>query len=340
MADGVRRLRRAAVRVLHAGHRRAHQGADRQEGRRPHPRRGRPPPRCPPVPLHRLHRRSSTPSRRSPATRSRWPSPPGGVGTRGVKYEGCELAVGRRPFIDDMRARRPAARRVPRSPTTPAPTSSPSTPRAAEAVPGVERVLTAADVPGELRVGIIHKDWPVFIPVGGRTSYLGDVLADGRRRRPGHGAPRRRAGRGHLRRPRADRRPGARVVDHRRAGGVGARRQRVVDARPTPAATSTPRSPPRPTRVDETFQTQRIEHAFLEPESTLAVPTAPTAASTSTRAARASGTTATTSPRMLGVDPSQRHRRARLQRRRVRRQGGHVEPGARPRWPRGSWARR
>ena len=48
---------------------------------------------------------------------------------------------------------------------------------AAAAVPGVERVLTAADVPGELRIGLIHRDWPVFIPVGGRTSYTGDVLA-------------------------------------------------------------------------------------------------------------------------------------------------------------------
>ena len=38
-------------------------------------------------------------------------------------------------------------------------------------------MFTAADVPGELRVGLIHKDWPVFIPDGGRTSYLGDVLA-------------------------------------------------------------------------------------------------------------------------------------------------------------------
>ena len=38
-------------------------------------------------------------------------------------------------------------------------------------------MYTAADVPGELRVGIIHKDWPVMIPVGGRTSFAGDVLA-------------------------------------------------------------------------------------------------------------------------------------------------------------------
>ncbi len=45
------------------------------------------------------------------------------------------------------------------------------------AAPGVRAVFTAADVPGDLRVGIIHRDWPVLIPEGGRTSYLGDVLA-------------------------------------------------------------------------------------------------------------------------------------------------------------------
>ena len=27
---------------------------------------------------------------------------PGGIGTSGLKYEGCELAVGRRPYVDDM----------------------------------------------------------------------------------------------------------------------------------------------------------------------------------------------------------------------------------------------
>ena len=60
---------------------------------------------------------------------------------------------------------------------------------AARAVPGVAGVFTAADVPGELRVGIIYTDWPVFIPEGGRTSYLGDVLAivvaDSQARSPG-----------------------------------------------------------------------------------------------------------------------------------------------------------
>ena len=31
--------------------------------------------------------------------------------------------------------------------------------------------------PASSASGLIHKDWPVFIPEGGRTSYLGDVLA-------------------------------------------------------------------------------------------------------------------------------------------------------------------
>ena len=37
---------------------------------------------------------------------------------------------------------------------------------AALAAPGVVAVFTADDLPGELRVGIIYKDWPVMIPVG------------------------------------------------------------------------------------------------------------------------------------------------------------------------------
>src|SRR5690606_40273693 len=48
---------------------------------------------------------------------------------------------------------------------------------AAQASPGVRAVFTAADIPGELRVGLIYKDWPVMIPVGGTTSCAGDVLA-------------------------------------------------------------------------------------------------------------------------------------------------------------------
>src|SRR5262245_31757380 len=101
---------------------------------------------------------------------------PGGIGSRGVKYEAAELALGDRGYVDDLRPpgllhaalrltdhARAEVRRI--------------DVEAARRAPGVVAVFTAADVPGELRVGLIHKDWPVLVPEGGRTSYAGDVLA-------------------------------------------------------------------------------------------------------------------------------------------------------------------
>src|SRR3954463_14764608 len=103
-------------------------------------------------------------------------TPPGGIGSRGVKYEAEALALGDRGYVDDLRPpgllhaalrltdhARADVRRIDVA--------------AARQAPGVVAVFTAADVPGELRVGLIHKDWPVLIPEGGRTSYAGDVLA-------------------------------------------------------------------------------------------------------------------------------------------------------------------
>ncbi|MDH3754734.1 MAG: molybdopterin-dependent oxidoreductase [Acidimicrobiia bacterium] len=195
---------------------------------------------------------------------------PGGIGTSGFKYEGCELAVGRRPFIDDMnppgclhaalRLADHARADVRRIDTAPA-----------EALEGVEAVFTAADVPGSLRVGIIHDDWPIFIPEGGRTSYLGDVLAivvavD----RP---TARRAAELVEIEyevlRPIVD--PVRAIDDPDDAvweldGNVLSRSNYTRgDAEAALAAATHV--------VEETFQTQRIEHAFLEPESTLAVAT-------------------------------------------------------------------
>jgi len=99
-----------------------------------------------------------------------------GIGSSGLKYEAEDLAAGRRPFIDDMQPDGLLHGAFKLSDHARAEIISIDT-SAAEAVEGVVRVITADDVPGELRVGLIHKDWPVFIPVGGRTSYLGDVLA-------------------------------------------------------------------------------------------------------------------------------------------------------------------
>ena len=100
----------------------------------------------------------------------------GGVGGRSVKYEGQELSLGDRGFIDDMEPEGCLHGAVVLSEHARADIMA-IDPADALAMPGVAAVLTADDVPGELRSGLIHKDWPAFIPVGGRTSYLGDVVA-------------------------------------------------------------------------------------------------------------------------------------------------------------------
>lgn len=45
------------------------------------------------------------------------------------------------------------------------------------ASPGVVRILLAGDVPGKREVGLIIADWPLMIAVGETTRYVGDVLA-------------------------------------------------------------------------------------------------------------------------------------------------------------------
>lgn len=194
---------------------------------------------------------------------------PGAIGTRGYKYEAHELAVGRRPYIDDMLPDGCLHAALKLSDHARADVAAIDT-GPAEALEGVVTVLTAADIPGELRVGIIHKDWPVMIPVGGRTSYLGDVLAIVVADDP-HTA--RRA----AEQIRVDYDVLAPMVDPVRVvdsdedavwqleGNVLSRSSyRRGDAAGALASAAHV--------VEETFQTQRIEHAFLEPESTLAVP--------------------------------------------------------------------
>ena len=48
---------------------------------------------------------------------------------------------------------------------------------AAKSLPGVELVLTAKDVPGEQLLGHIVHDWPVMIAEGEETRYVGDAIA-------------------------------------------------------------------------------------------------------------------------------------------------------------------
>ncbi len=195
--------------------------------------------------------------------------PAGGVGTSGPRYQAVPLTLGDKPYVDDLRLPGMLHGVLRLADHARADVLAIDT-AAAAAVPGVAAVLTAADVPGELRVGLIERDWPVFVPVGGRTSYLGDVLAMvvAEDRAAAARAAELVAIEYRPHRPIVD--PVAACEDPEPAawgtdGNVLSRtayRRGDVDAALAGAAH----------RVKETFTTQRVEHAFLEPESTVAAP--------------------------------------------------------------------
>ncbi|MGQ0849732.1 MAG: molybdopterin-dependent oxidoreductase [Actinomycetota bacterium] len=198
------------------------------------------------------------------------PPPLGGVGKEGVKYEAAKLALGDRAFIDDLSIYG-MLHAVLRLADHARAEVMAINPVRAMALPGVVAVLTAADVPGELRVGLIHKDWPVFIPVGGRTSYTGDVIAmvvaeDVRTARRAADlieveyqalAP--------VVDPVAAIDSGEDAVWGLKGNVLSTSRYSRGDADASLATSAHV--------IHEVFQTQRVEHAFLEPESTLAIPT-------------------------------------------------------------------
>ena len=142
--------------------------------------------------------------------------------------------------------------------------------RRAEALPGVRAVFTGADVPGELRVGLINKDWPVLIPEGGRTSYYGDVLAVvvAEDRLLAREAAEAIEVEYRVLQPFTD--PAEAVASSEDA--VWGLDGNVLSVSKYARGDFESAYRAAPHKVHETFITQRVEHAFLEPESTLVVP--------------------------------------------------------------------
>ena len=190
-----------------------------------------------------------------------------GIGSRQIKYEAESLAIGERPFIDDLDVPDLLHGAFKLSDYARADIISIDT-SDAEALEGVVRVITAADVPGELKVGLIHKDWPVFIPVRGRTSYLGDVLAM-------VVAETREIARAASELIRIE--YGVLPVFTNPIKAIDSKEDAVWGLDGNVLSTSSYERGNVETAweecdyiVSETFQTQRVDHAFLEPESTLA----------------------------------------------------------------------
>jgi aldehyde oxidoreductase len=193
---------------------------------------------------------------------------PAGIGADAPRYRGDELVLGRKPFAADLDrpdllhgalvfSPHPRARVLELDTTE------------ARALPGVVTVLTAGDVPGKRHVGLLVEDWPLLVAVGEETRCVGDVLAVVV---AGTALQARRAAA--LVRCRWDVLPP--VCDPESALSPDAPRLHAkgnlletcafqrgdVDAALGESAVV----------VEMEFHTQRIEHAFLEPEACLAEP--------------------------------------------------------------------
>jgi xanthine dehydrogenase molybdenum-binding subunit len=99
-----------------------------------------------------------------------------GIGQSPARYLGLEQALGEKPFVDDMRVpgmlhAAPLLSPHPRAKVLAIDTSQ------AQSMPGVERIFTAPDVPGQRGTGLAIPDLPIFVAVGETTCCVGDILA-------------------------------------------------------------------------------------------------------------------------------------------------------------------
>lgn len=199
------------------------------------------------------------------------PAGNGQIGSRYPKYHARDLVLGQHRYVDDIRIDGMLIGALRFSDHPRACVLRIDTTAAAQA-PGVVRVFTAADFPGDRFVGLIKQDWPQMIAVGETTRYVGDVLAL--------------------------------VVAHTDAQARAAVAlidveyevlEPITDMFAALEAASPAVHPDRPNQLSKSvtrrgdvaaartasayvargqFQTQMIEHGFMEPEAAIAYPTA------------------------------------------------------------------
>jgi selenium-dependent xanthine dehydrogenase len=193
----------------------------------------------------------------------------GRVGQPLARIGGAETVLGERAYVGDLTLAGMLHGALVLSPHPRARVLSIDTSRA-RALPGVQVVATAADVPGERWYGMLYNDWPGFIAAGEETRYVGDVLA-------AVAAVDRHTARAAAELvdvtyevlsatldPLQALEPGARQVNPQHDNLLGRSKVLRGDADAALAASAHV--------VSGHWQTQRIEHLFLEPESALVEP--------------------------------------------------------------------
>jgi len=192
----------------------------------------------------------------------------GRVGERLHRFAGHDATLGCRRFIDDIKIPGMVFA-APRLSDHPRAGVKAIDAGPALAEPGVLRVVTAADVPGNRVVGLITPDWPVFVAVGEETRYVGDMIAFvvatdvQTARRAAQSIRVEYDVRTPVTTPEDALKPDAPKVHSK---GNLLSRSGLVRGEPDAAFAKAAHI------VEDTWQTQCIEHLFLEPEACIAVP--------------------------------------------------------------------
>jgi len=98
------------------------------------------------------------------------------IGKSLPKYRAFEKAVGTSPYVDDLEFANMAWSALKFSDHPRAVIKSINTLKA-EKLEGVIRIVKSEDIPGERYFGLIYNDWPLMIAEGETTRYIGDVIA-------------------------------------------------------------------------------------------------------------------------------------------------------------------
>jgi aldehyde oxidoreductase len=191
------------------------------------------------------------------------------VGKSYPKYQAVETALGDRDFVDDMHFDGMVSGALkfsdhPRAKILRIDVSK------AEKLAGVIRVFTAKDIPGEQNTGLIFQDWPLMINEGEITSYIGDVIA-------GVVAQTESAARKAVNLIRVDYEVLESITDVHEAAKpdsiqVHSGRSNVLETCSINFGDVEKAFKEAAYESGDVYRTQRIEHAFLETETAIALP--------------------------------------------------------------------